>query len=117
MNSCDVIDEIWRERINQACKGYDAAHDDGHIDGTLFKAAGALIAEGTDTYFEYSMTPADCRWIDELLAKVKFDRRRQLVLAAAFIVAEIERIDRIHKKREEDRDVRSAGETAGTGEG
>jgi hypothetical protein len=99
-----VIDEIAAERRRQIeVEGWTPEHDDKHADGGLAKAAGcyALVAgfpsasrslwtgrnrDGEQT--PWSNWPWDPKWW-----KPK-SRRRDLIRAAALIVAEIERLDR-----------------------
>ena len=78
-----VIDEIEAERRRQIdVEGWTPEHDDQHADGSLAQAA-ACYAIGSPLYW-----PWDCKWW-----KPKGERR-DLVRAAALIVAEIERLDR-----------------------
>lgn len=100
-----VIDEIAKERQRQISKeGWTLEHDDEHEDGSLADVAACYAATvrafkaeefagvGYKTYTSYSdLWPkswADCWW------RPKRNRRRNLVIAAALIVAEIERLDR-----------------------
>lgn len=97
----DVIAE--RQRQMQA-EGWSFSHDDKHVDHSLAKAAATYAAGATidapdravmDTYGA-SGTPG---WIKELWPwGVEWwkpsSRRRDLVKAAALIIAEIERLDR-----------------------
>jgi len=82
-----VLDEIAAERRRQIEKGYTAEHDDQHVDGELADAA-AAYATGYAGWWPWSLDtwkPADSR--------------RQLIIAAAFLMAEIERIDRKEGKK------------------
>lgn len=96
--------DVWRERKRQIeSEGWTPEHDDAHSNGALAQAAGVYaLAAGSHDY----------RWVlkglpvnDYLAAAMKLwpwhkswwkpkDRRRDLVRAAALIVAEIERLDR-----------------------
>ncbi len=90
----DVIDEIAAERKRQVeQEGWSEAHDDTHDTGDLAVAAACYALNATwlnhigkrelvDKYF-----PWPGGW------KPK-DPRRDLIRAAALIVAEIERLDR-----------------------
>lgn len=89
-----IITEIAAERRRQMeVEGWTPQHDDAHADGSLAQAAGcyALVAGGADAenvearYWPTSWLPT---WFKPR------DRRRNLIKAAALIVAEIERIDR-----------------------
>lgn len=89
--SSPILSEIAAERGRQIAKGYDAAHDDQHTDGELATAAG-LIALG-----DYDLITDDGP--GDVLAAVVLDkhadiRERRLIIAAALLVAEVERLDR-----------------------
>lgn len=90
-----AIGEVAAERQRQKDKeGWSEEHDDGHPAGQLAAAGGsyaihaALQAEG----FAVSKVPSTWPWDFEWW-KPK-DQRRNLIRAAALIVAEIERMDR-----------------------
>jgi hypothetical protein len=92
-----VIDEVAAERVRQIeQEGWSAEHDDGHTDGSLAKAAAAYCwghrwASGSCQVGHQAaaeLWPWDVDWW-----KPK-NRRRDLIRAAALIVAEIERLDR-----------------------
>lgn len=89
-----VLDEIGAERERQIAKGYDAAHDDQHVPGDIDSAAGLILMEDIDLLVNDGH--AD-NIAGHVLDKHEDDRRRQLVIAAALIVAEIERMDRTVK--------------------
>lgn len=84
-----AVNDVLAERSRQQQKGYTAEHDDKHADGSI-AAAAALIAGG------YPRRAAMPGWPTKLAKQVatSMDRRQQLVIAAAMIVAEIERLDR-----------------------
>lgn len=84
-----VIMEIAQERRRQVEReGWTPRHDDQeHADGELVDAAACYILWENDGFHEH-LWP----W-DKAAFKPK-DRRRDLVRAAALIVAEIERLDR-----------------------
>lgn len=82
-----VINEIIARRQHQAQKGYHAAHDDEHSDGSILKAAAGYLgrsqgwdSDGLPRYPWGQIPPGSCR--------------NDLIDAAALIVAEIERLDR-----------------------
>ncbi|MFN6998899.1 MAG: hypothetical protein ACK4ST_02555 [Elioraea tepidiphila] len=95
----NVIDEIAAERRRQIeVEGWTLEHDDQHQSGELAAAAGI--------YALYDVLPDDglrdrliskCWPWDDYSWKPK-DRRRDLIRAAALIVAEIERLDRAESK-------------------
>lgn len=96
-----VILEVARERERQiSVEGWTPEHDDEHTDGQLARAASC--------YAHYSATDghqrAGQRYLEAGISPVSWpfhaswwkprDKRRDLVRAAALIVAEIERLDR-----------------------
>lgn len=94
-----VIHEVFGERRRQTeAEGYTDRHDDGHP-GELAQAAGCYarhaglhLKDGrTDTTFGL---PSLSGWPWEMEAWKPKDARRDLIRAAALIVAEIERLDR-----------------------
>lgn len=87
-----VIDEIRQERVRQIkVEGWTAEHDDEHSSGEMAKAAAcyALDAARAQEYRERSYWPWDWSWWKPRTP------RKNLIRAAALIVAEIERIDRL----------------------
>lgn len=105
-----VILEISRERERQMSgEGWTLSHDDEHADGEMARAAGVYALNASvqsdvarevaadeaargvppSLYFVKRYWPWDAQWW-----KPK-DRRRDLVRAAALLVAEIERLDRV----------------------
>lgn len=103
-----VIDEIAVERQRQINKeGWSIAHDDEHGDGSMADAAACYAATtrvfkaeefagvGYRPYTSYSdLWPKS--WADHWF-KPRKSRRRKLIIAAALLVAEIERLDRIEQ--------------------
>lgn len=101
-----VIDEIAAERRRQVEKeGWTLEHDDEHEDGSLADAAACyaattrpfkaeeLAGAGYQPYISYSdLWPKS--WADHWF-RPKRARRRKLIIAAALLVAEIERLDRL----------------------
>lgn len=84
-----AIQDIAKERARQVEKeGWTPVHDDQHMDGALAKAAACYALVDFPNVMRTRFWPWDKEWW-----KPK-DRRRDLVKAAALIVAEIERIDR-----------------------
>lgn len=106
----NVIREIADERERQVtAEGWTPDHDDQHSGGTMAKAAscyalcagvGLAITDGAEEHYDFPsagyMSAAVPRppwpWTDEWW-KPK-DPRRDMIRAAALLVAEIERIDR-----------------------
>lgn len=100
-----AIDEVAAERQRQISKGWTLEHDDEHEDGSLADAAACYAATtrafraeevtgvGYKPYTSYSdLWPKS--WADHWFRPNK-SRRRRLIIAAALIVAEIERLDRV----------------------
>lgn len=89
MTRKEIIHAIWKEREQQEEReGYAAAHDDTHVDDELAKAA-AVYALGSDYPEVTEIWPF---YPEE--PKFKPDRRRDLIRAAALLVAELERLER-----------------------
>lgn len=91
-----VIMEIARERERQmAGEGWSAEHDDKHSRGEMARGAACYALNATDwadQFLEHNILMRVWPWsVDWWKPK---DRRRDLVRAAALIVAEIERLDR-----------------------
>lgn len=116
----EALADVRAERVRQMhAEGWTPEHDDAHDDGQMAMAAAAYIVHG-DHRTEYKLVPV-MRRVDVRSAegpthhhvgnvsapkiwpwygqwwKPK-DRRRDLVRAAALIVAEIERLDRAADK-------------------
>ena len=102
-----AILDVIRERIRQQREeGWTAEHDDRHTGGELARAAAAYAFMGAATEaqravfgapegYRHSAVLSDlwpCRW-EGTWWKPK-NPRRDLVRAAALIIAEIERLDR-----------------------
>ena len=87
MNNSPALSDVAAERERQkSVKGYSIEQDDTYIGGELAAAAISYI----EPIEAESYWPAD--WHDDSFKPS--DYRRNLVKAAALIVAEIERIDR-----------------------
>lgn len=89
----NVVDEILAERRRQIGKGWTPEHDDLHNNGAIADAAGcyALLSSGhylPNLVEKYKLWP----WTE--LPKRR-PPRDNLIIAAALIVAEIERLDRV----------------------
>lgn len=102
-----VIDEIAAERRRQIdAEGWTPEHDDGHDGGEMLTAAWCYMQRHADADMwggnaaaEINSLPAPARWPwDREWWKPK-NRRRDLIRAAALIVAEIERLDRIEARK------------------
>lgn len=80
-----VIDEIKAERIRQLGKGYTRAHDAQHSQGELLVVIASLLAG--------VLIPLAPAWAGPILERHKYDRRRRMIIAAAFLVAAIQQLD------------------------
>lgn len=94
--------DVVKERIRQIMvEGWEAAHDDQHHKGELAKAAGAYAyaAARSDGQREFDgeVPPPSWPWAKHWWKPST--RRRDLVKAAALILAEIERLDRAEARR------------------
>lgn len=87
--------DVLAERRRQVeVEGWTPEHDDDHTFGELRLAAAQLCVDGTDCrVFDIDGTEL-VGW--GIVEKHRSDRRRQLVIAGALILAEIERLDRAH---------------------
>lgn len=84
-----------RERLRQKTdEGWDDAHDDAHQAGEL-ALAGACYAESAG--MARDRAPIDWPWADEWWKPAGF--RRDLVRAAALIIAEGEKFDRARRRK------------------
>lgn len=88
----NAIHDVANERARQVNEeGWVPAHDDRHTNGCLAQAAACYAANAAGWAPRYGSAPY---WpFDQEWWKPK-DKRRDLVRAAALIVAEIERVDR-----------------------
>lgn len=102
---CDVAAE--RHRQIEA-EGWTPKHDDAHKDGSMALAA-ACYASMAAAYAktgsrlsdsDYACLPCSFQWPWGRQWWKPKNQRRDLVRAAALIIAEIERLDRAAKKRE-----------------
>lgn len=97
-----VIAEIQAERRRQTeVEGHTIAHDDSQDRGELARMAVCIVLQ-TDNVF----TIRDCRPHPVFPTSHRFapksEYRRNLVIGAALLVAEIERVDRDEARRERD---------------
>ena len=94
----DVIDEVLKERARQIdVEGWTPEHDDEHGQGEMADAAACYAMTASARRFligsPAAHMPPTCWPWGEGWWKPK-DRRRDLIRAAALLVAEIERLDR-----------------------
>lgn len=94
-----VGQEVIGERLRQVLsEGWTAAHDDRYLDSELLQAAAAYAFSG---HTDSGGVPATWPW-NKAWWKPS-SKRRNLIKAAALILAEIERIDREEQKELEDK--------------
>lgn len=99
-------DLIARERERQKKKGYDAAHDDGHEDGSLLTAAMLLLVQ-EQGHSLANVDPPDMHgpWPDQLflwtMNKHKGNIIGRLTVAGAMIAAELDRLIRERARQDE----------------
>lgn len=102
MTQTQALTDVIAERARQVeAEGWTAQHDDDHDAGDLAAAGSAYALAAADTLHPYSqgdcefdeLAPAMWPWSAEWW-KAKGGPRRNLVKAAALILAEIERLDR-----------------------
>jgi hypothetical protein len=103
VSATQAITDVLAERRRQVeSEGWDAEHDDGHAAGDL-ALAGACYAANAAGFAEVCDVAGACVWPWASEWWKPKDKRRDLVRAAALIVAEIERLDRAKPKLESDR--------------
>lgn len=96
---------VAKERTRQIVeKGYTREHDDEHTDGSIADAAACYAS--THDMLRYAQPWGQTkmvhgvvwRWSPKYFKKNEHDRKQQLIIAAAFINAEYDRIVRAEKK-------------------
>lgn len=92
--------ELSNERAKQVGLGYDAKHDDQHVRGELVQAGVSLALDYYATVSSGPFAGLPYPWPN----KPTGDFQHILVVAAAFLLAEAERLDRI-EAGESDYDV------------
>lgn len=90
-----VLAEVAAERAQQVAKGYTAEHDDGAEMGELAELAGLLLLNDFDLCDIYPDVQIQAQVI---LDKYDEDRRRQIIIALALGLAEVERQDRLRAR-------------------
>lgn len=98
-----ILGDILTERERQLeQEGWDDAHDSQHDNEELARAAacyawpGSRVATGSD-----AARAAAWPWDECWDKRNKHSRRRQLVIAAALIMAELERVAHVREKPNE----------------
>jgi len=89
----DVVAEVYTERMRQVEKeGWTPEHDDQHVKGELARAAACYACPAFRVSGRPDSLPMGWPWSGEWWKSTT--RRRDLIKAAALIIAEIERLDR-----------------------
>lgn len=84
-----VLADVLAERERQIMRGFTPEHDDTHTDGSL-----AVCASGLLFLLDGKKDPTNWTLGRINHIRKKHLKRQQLVIAAAMIIAEIERMDR-----------------------
>lgn len=87
----DVLSERWRQISGE---GWTPEHDDEHDQGEMALAAASYIQSAFYLPPDYTAQPSPDNWPWSRSWWKPKSRRRDLVRAAALIIAEIERLDR-----------------------
>lgn len=95
MQKSNFLELVAKERTRQIVeKGYTSEHDDEHTDGSIADAAACYATDQTEYIDLSNLWP----WNFEFFKKDDHDRKQQLIIAAAFINAEYDRIVREEQK-------------------
>lgn len=90
-NFLELVREERQKQINK--HGYTPEHDDDHVDGEIADAA-ACYANTINSNDE--LIPF-WPWEHEYFKKEEHDRKQQLIIACAMLMAEYERLERLEK--------------------
>lgn len=102
----EVEAEVIQERDRQVRKGWDSYHDDQHVDSSIGRAGGLLASvtaigsraeQAIDPEFDGGTWVA--KFVRRCVGKYIESKRRRYIIAAALLIAEVERIDRAEAKR------------------
>ncbi len=89
-----ALSDVEKERDRQR-SNFDKDHDDMHDLGELPRAVAVLVADAVEDEYQAKTKP---HWATGLSnkhrVKYKGNYRQKIVIAAAMLVAEIERLDR-----------------------
>lgn len=88
----NFLELVKAEREKQINKhGYTYEHDDEHIDGSIADAAACFAVTKNSSWCLRELYP----WEPEYFNKPEKSRKDQLITAAAMLMAEYERLERI----------------------
>lgn len=94
----NILNELRAEREKQINRGFDSEHDDIHLPTELPDAAAFVAAVAADKSRGKLISPVAPRlwpWTQEDWERItRHDARRLRVIAAAMLVAELERWER-----------------------
>lgn len=98
-----IVEEVMQERLRQVeAEGWSHAHDDSHTEDQLSRAAVAYIlaanSHKADPELVEMIGHNDSVWPWDSSWWKPTNKRRDLIKAAALIIAEIERLDRAEYK-------------------
>lgn len=101
MQRSNFLELVAKERVRQIVeKGYTPQHDDEHTDGSLADA-GACYGATVPVYKlggEIFPVRTLYQWCPVFDSREKHDRKTNLIIGAAFFMAEYERLEREEKK-------------------
>lgn len=106
MQKSNFLELVAKERTRQIVEnGYTAEHDDDHVGGEIADA-GACYANSNGSIYRFSHANSKhfpiinvWPWDFQYFKKEEHDRKQQLIIAAAFINAEYDRIVRAEQKQ------------------
>ena len=93
-DSTAILDVVAERARQQSEEGWTVEHDDEHTHGGLAQAAACYAVHHTAMSFVVMNNWGDCWPWDDMWWKPS-GARRNLVKAAALLIAEIERLDRL----------------------
>jgi hypothetical protein len=93
-----ILEEIRAECERADGKCYDAAHDDQHTNPNALALAAAALSMYGEPGTPSAFIDASPEWVARVWRN--WGKRRRLVIAAQFLVAEMRRLDREHANRD-----------------
>ena len=100
----NFLELVAKERARQINdEGYKREHDDEHTDGSLADAAACYAANHQYIWKQAPEVPDELwllwPWDIDFLKKEKHPRKKQLIISAALLMAEYDRLEREDKKQ------------------
>jgi len=97
-----ILDEIRKEREAQIKLGHNAVQDDAHKRGQIANTAALFASTESNALYREMLDRSAFAELPIVARPAKgLERRRELVIAAALIVAEIERLERVERTNTE----------------